>query len=1033
MALTTQGLTNGGVTTHYSFQYDDSLAQSAANPNGPEPARTNAVIAACEGDYTLMSGWFGGGVNVTGMAVQVTPQTNGASWSGSATSSTVILKPGALGFDNASIAVQAELLRYLIVAEVTEIFMMAQGKGWFQGSDEGSKGEGLSRFLSCQFLIANGLLGTGISRPFRVSDLWLNSARQDFVNNAPNDNAQDATNGCTTLFLYYLSTQLGFSINQIVGAAASTLAGVYQNLTGDASDPFPFFKQLIDNAFPSTTSSAIAGPNIDDPYPLGSLAFWDDKNSFGRDEVADVVAAGGGAFPNAFWLVVEGFNRQVLGAAAPVLGGAALGFPGISITPNPSGIDFELPGNTLVPQRFRFPFDIAFNAASLGGFPASGAPPLSEELDGSIAILGAAFSAATLLEFLAGADPYFTNIDPAQDNVFYLSQDLRVFTATPGLDDTPVPGGPVFASDSIAGAYTYIQQLIGHLNANFSDPAGTDPFDAASHVVPGQAGALSGDSSVTPVTVTFSGFFPQIHANYNFALARVRLRGSQGPAGEAQNVRVFFRMWATQTADTDFQPGSTYPSHLDPAGLPDWPLPATDSHTIPFFATGNSPNFPDPNNPELGATGVNNQTIEITSGDQRWAYFGCFLNVYDPANVVNGSPVLALLTGTHHCLVAQIAFDDAPIVNAGGVTQSPETSDKLAQRNLQVTVSDNPGPPATHRIPQTFDLRPSPALIEGQGDMLDYPDELMIDWGRTPPGSLAQIYWPQAYAAQILDLADALYGRHGLSAADPHTIQLRAVRGVSYVPIPPGGGANLAGLFTVDLPQTVVRGQEFDILLRRVGTRRNTDVILQARGPEAARRQPAELPRAGRGRGPTTDGAPYDDKPGRPLDRRQKNWRYVIGTFQVKIPVSTAELILPAEENTLAIFKWRLQQMNPANRWYPVLQRYIAYVSARVDGLGGNAGAIEPSPGGVPPVVKGEPEPEPAAIGKVCEVVYDCFGDFEGFVVETCPETRSGRHSFRSREKAIGALVVRALRERLVLSVFVERHSRRIEKLVLRC
>lgn len=271
----------------------------------------------------------------------------------------------------------------------------------------------------------------------------------------PDDNTQDATNGCTTLFIYYLLTQLGFSIAGIVGAAASTLAGVYKNLTGDASDPFPFFKQLLDTAFPSTTTSAIAGPNIDDPYPLGSLSFWDDKNTFGRDEVNDVVAAGG-VFPNAFWLVLEGFNRQVLGAQSPSVSGAALGFPGISIVPNPSGPDFEVPGNALIPQRVRFPFDISFTSAALPGFPASGSPP-SEELDGSITILGAPFSASTLLEFLAGADPYFTNIDPSQENVFYLSQDLRVFTATPGLNDTPVPGGPVFPADNIGGAYTYVQ------------------------------------------------------------------------------------------------------------------------------------------------------------------------------------------------------------------------------------------------------------------------------------------------------------------------------------------------------------------------------------------------------------------------------------------------------------------------------------------------------------------------------------------------------------------------------------------------
>jgi hypothetical protein len=70
--------------------------------------------------------------------------------------------------------------------------------GWFQGDDEGSKGEGLSRFLSGQFLVQNGFLGVGIDANYAVADLWLNSSRQDFVNNAPDDNGYGATNGCTT-------------------------------------------------------------------------------------------------------------------------------------------------------------------------------------------------------------------------------------------------------------------------------------------------------------------------------------------------------------------------------------------------------------------------------------------------------------------------------------------------------------------------------------------------------------------------------------------------------------------------------------------------------------------------------------------------------------------------------------------------------------------------------------------------------------------------------------------------------------------
>ena len=264
MAYITTGLTNGGVTTHYKFSYDQALG----GPGGPEPARTNAVIAACEGDYNLMSGWFGGGLVVTGMSVQVTTQSNGASWSGTSTSSTIQLKAQGASYSN-----NPAYLRYLLIAEVTEIFMMRQGKGWFQGGDEGSKGEGLSRFLSSQFLALNGFLGVGIDADYAVADLWLNSSRQDFVNNAPNDNGYDATNGCTTLFIYYLFSQLGFSIKQIVGTAAATLAGVYKNLAGDSNDPFPLFKEIVGVWFPSQTSSAVPGPNFDNPWPLLAVAY----------------------------------------------------------------------------------------------------------------------------------------------------------------------------------------------------------------------------------------------------------------------------------------------------------------------------------------------------------------------------------------------------------------------------------------------------------------------------------------------------------------------------------------------------------------------------------------------------------------------------------------------------------------------------------------------------------------------------------------------------------------------------------------
>jgi hypothetical protein len=1016
MALTTTGLTNNGATAHYNFQYDDSLA-APINPGGPEPARTNAVIAACEGDFNLMSGWFGNialDVN-TPIPVNVTQNSGGAGWNLSNGNLTVTINPG-----NGA----ASFVRYLLVAEMVEQYMRAQGLGWFGSGTEGSGGEGLSRFLAAQFLALNGFGNPPVA--FTNSNTWLSSARADFVNNINlTDDGPDQITGCSLLFIYYLFAQLGFTINQIVAAGANTLGGVYRNLTGDNSDPFQFFKQLCDTAFPGT--STITTGNLDNPFPLGILSFWVDKSTFGRDEVTDVIAsASNGTFLNAFWLVLEGFNINTfgsLGIGAPVLSGPFNNLPQISLTPDASGVAFEDLSNSKVPQRIRFPFDVRFTNATLAAFPNPGDNPIEEVLNAVINVGGKPLpgaAAVTEFELISGADPYFTNVNAAQNNDFWLSQDLRVFTATPGINPAPVTGAPAFPSDSIAGAHSYIQSLLGFLNnpANHFTDGTNDPF--ISGTIPNQAGALAGDSSVSPLTVRFFPF-PKIFNNYNFAIARVRLRGTAGPAGQAPNVKVFFRLWSTQTADTGFDPNSTYLSHRD-GNRPHWPLAAPDSHTIPFFATGNAPSFNDPNNPEYGTNGINNQTITIQSGDSAWAFFGCFLNVYDAGNVVNGSPVQALLAGSHHCLVAEIADDDAPIINANGVTSSPENSDKLAQRNLQFTASDNPGPEATHRIPQTFDLRPGVAVAQTAGDLLDYPDELMIDWGQTPKGSLAHIYWPQINASKVLTLANRLYGTHLLSASDGNTIDCKVSRGVTYIPIPSGTVENIAGLFTVDLPTTVAVGQEFNILVRRVSTRR-IEVIPIPQEPRIAMAGKTLITGVANGPPPVPHAAVEH------AARVMTNWRYVVGTFQVKIPVSTREVMLRPDEDTLAISKWRLQQMSPVNRWHPVLERYISLIAGRVEGLGGDPNAIPPSVNGAP-IDLGDPKDLKSFTGRVVEVLFGCFGEFEGFVLAEC----CGMRAFKNHERAIAEILLRACKDHLLVTVFVEpKHEDCIRKLIIRC
>jgi hypothetical protein len=252
-------LVNVGSTTHYSISYDDSLVGA----DGPD--RANALRAICEQDYAMMAGWFPGLSLPYSLPVAVNIVPGG--YAGASWGPPISLRPG-----NGS---GLDVVRYLLVAEVVEMFMLAQGGGWFapDGSNEGEAGEGLSRFLSTEFLVQSGL---GRSMPFfDTAGIWLNSDRIDYVNNVDvYDHSPDEKTGCATLFIYYLSYQLGYDIQRIIAAQAPTLAGVHRNLTGDAADPFPAFKQMLDDAFPRTTPdgtpirSVVPGPNPDNPYPL---------------------------------------------------------------------------------------------------------------------------------------------------------------------------------------------------------------------------------------------------------------------------------------------------------------------------------------------------------------------------------------------------------------------------------------------------------------------------------------------------------------------------------------------------------------------------------------------------------------------------------------------------------------------------------------------------------------------------------------------------------------------------------------------
>jgi uncharacterized membrane protein YgcG len=348
------------------------------------------------------------------------------------------------------------------------------------------------------------------------------------------------------------------------------------------------------------------------------------------------------------------------------------------------------------------------------------------------------------------------------------------------------------------------------------------------------------------------------------------------------------------------------------------------------------------------------------------------------------------------------------------VTVGPENCPQLAQRNMQVTFSGNPSSADSRTIPQTFDLRPSPAVAATAGQLLDYPDELMIDWGNTPVGTVASIYWPQVQCIDVVRMAARLYGTNDLSLSDENTLQCTVNGGVSYVPIPSGVSQRLASLLTLVLPDGVVaKGQEFNIVVRRISSRQIQSVVIDAVKRSKARK-------------PTTV---------------QRNWRYVVGTFQVKVPVVAERDLRVPEENTYAILLWRFNQLSPVSRWWPVMKRYLDQVAARVTAFGGNPKQILPSPTGVPPSSgsgsghghgsgsgsgsssghgsgsgSGSGHGHGKDIhftGKVVGLVFDRFGEFEGFILDT----EHGEHEFSTMERDVQDLVERVWRERLRITV----------------
>jgi hypothetical protein len=723
-----------------------------------------------------------------------------------------------------------------------------------------------------------------------------------------------------------------------------------------------------------------------------ALTFITDRSQFGRDEVDALLATVSPAVvENAFYVHADGFWPDKLGVTSISLGSSPNVKPTLSVNPSVTGMTVEVasleaedPTLPIAPQRFTWVLRVKFTSST--GFPTIANAEQIVTLTATLAGL----TASAQIRLVKEASPY-----ELDGPVSWLSTDVRVFQ----IRASESAFGATMGSTPAAAA-AFIKQVIANLDSGNS---GGQTFDGISTDQQTSVLELAQQVNGTNVTNVF-----------NFAVAKVRYVGTIG----ISNVRVFFRLFPVSTTSTEFALGTTYRRSTqgtnviptlglsgvgDLLSIPCFAEPRVDSATTALTAQTD----PDNVKPTMPAS---------PSGGESVAYFGAWLDINQtqPQFPTKPSPadgpwsggrktVQQLIRNAHQCLVAEIAYDPDPI-NDGA---SPGGSDKLAQRNLSIVASANPGDPASHRIPNVFELWPAPAPSGAAAA----PDELLIDWSDVPAGTTATIYIPEIDAAQIVALARDRASASAIEQVDGQTITL-PTGGIGYVPLPPGATFGLTGLLTLDLPETVKKGEVYTVAVRQVTDAVQPPEVVVFKGGEAAAAALSVPP---------------------------LRWRRIVGSYQITIPVRTREVILPAEIRLLSVLRWILKSMATDERWYPVFSRYVNLIADRVGAFGGDPDRVQGSPAGIPggPGEElEEPECPPVDRGPTCRfegrvtgLAYDCFGDFEGFLLDDC-----GREiRFVAREHQIEELVQLAWRERITITVVVRaRDWRRPISIILR-
>lgn len=709
-----------------------------------------------------------------------------------------------------------------------------------------------------------------------------------------------------------------------------------------------------------------------------------DRDTFSSFELESALS-----YPQAFYVIYDGFTPNELGGGVPTVSfhdGSISGAVMDSISAINSSATFENAAAADMPQRISFTYEINFSNNSAFSF--------AGEMRNLIvkAVLGSQTCAAAI-HLINQPNPYMIDVQPGGSNPSWLSTDVRVFQLRPGMHS---PGSSTTLPNSADRneAIQYIQNLLGELRGLGNGPS---PFDFISQDE--QASQLELSRTVGGTRV------------FNFAVAKVRYRAN---TTDATDVRVFFRGFNVMVSALDYTNPSASDGNYRRSSSGNIPLLGkigSDIASIPYFAHERVDSAIDDMNNQLDNT--NKFTINHVANQEAVAYFGCWLdfNQTEPQFPLHpagdghfGSgrqSILQLARGIHQCLVAEVRFQPG-VSDPIAIGATPGSSDRLAQRNLAIVESDNPGTADAHVVQHTLTVKPSNVqpgkTFAAATRQPQAYDELVINWGLLPRDTKATLFFPEWNVDDVLQLASTLRQRPQLlKKVDAHTIEC-TVTDISYIPVPATHAKPYAGLITLALPQTVKDGQVYHIDVQQ-----HSGIIAEIQEKANA------------------------DKKEKKAQHYFASARKVLGAFRITVAVKLGDGLLHKAVRNLAVLKYIASSIPATDRWFAIFARYIKQVAAKVDALGYDSNLVPASPDDSGLATGNQSTKLQYYSGKVRQITYNCFGSFTGFTLETCSNT----HTFESCERGIERVVLDACRDNLTIKIVVE--ERQIRKLILEC